>query len=392
MMPQRVRIGILVDQLGEGGGQRSAIIVASQLHELGFPTQVLSGRDGPYAAELPRALPVQLLAPGWPNASSVVKLVINLCRESRRFRTNVIFANGFAIGRLALLLRAMSPVGLSRETRVVVVERSTLSVAIRDRFPNPLMRWMILRLTQWLYRRADAIVGVSDGVTRDLEHTLRLSSGSVTTIHNPINADRIDRAIEAAISHPLRCVFDALPRPIVITAGRLVRAKAHRDLLEAFACLPESQRGSLVILGEGPLRSDLEHQADQLGISDRVWMPGFVDNPWWFIARADVFALSSHWEGHPRAILEALACGVPIASTDCPSGPREILADATGARLTPVGDIRSLSRAIEALLTNTETVFAENLERYSPQKVALGYSNVAEKAFARSQPTAPGPP
>ena len=381
MNSARPHVALLVDQLGGGGAQRSATLTATALHHLGHRATVLTARGGSYASELPADLNVQILAPSWPSPRGVVIFLVRLRRAVLRHHVDVILTNGFAVGRLALLARLF---GRLRGLSVIVVERNTLSVALADRFPNRLTRRAVRSLTRWLYRRADAIIGVSDGVSRDLEATLRLQVGSVITILNPVDAERITAAISEPVPEALSHAFAALRRPIVITTGRLVTQKAHSDLLAAFALLPEPTRGSLVILGEGPLRGELEEQAQELGITEDVWMPGFVENPWWFMARADVFALSSRWEGHPRAILEALACGIPIASTDCPSGPREILADEPRARLTPVGDAQALSYAISELLEDSEANSAKNLDRYKPASVAQAYADVIVRAVEAS--------
>ena len=369
------KVAVLVDRLGEGGAQRSAILVATQLHELGFGTHVLCARSGTYASELPQELPVHVLAPRWPSASGVVRFVINLCVASRRHDIQVIVVGGFTVARLALLLRAISPIGLPSRVRVVVVEHNTASSTLRDRFPHPVSRRVILRLTRWLYQHADALVAVSDGASRDLERTLALPPGSVTTIFNPVDTGRIRRSITDTISMDLEQTFQSLPRPMVITTGRLVAQKAHDDLIMAFSRLPGPLLGSLVVLGEGPLRSELEECAERMGIRGRVWMPGFVDNPWWFIARADVFALSSRWEGFGMVLAEALACGVSVVSTDCPSGPREILESVPVARLVPMNDPTALTAALtESLGSKHQGTVATGLERFQPPVVARQYA------------------
>ena len=377
------RIGVAVDQLGGGGAQRSATLVASRLHELGVQTTLLSGLGGTYASDLPEQLPVHVLAPHWPRPRGIASFILGLCRQTRRNRIDVLFASGFAVGRIALLLRVTSPVGVWRKTRVVVVEQNTLSLAVQDRFPSHLVRRMILGLTRWLYRRADAIVGVSDGVSRDLEETLGLPPGEVITIFNPVDADRIGEAISGTVAGDLEATFGALQRPVVITAGRLVEQKAHRDLIDSFSRLPDNQRGSLVILGEGPLEAELRMQAEVLGVNGRLWMPGFVKNPWWFIARSDVFALSSHWEGHPLVLLEALKCGVPVVSTDCPSGPREILRGVAHARLIPLGDLEAFAVAMSELLHQTSTDAERDEVAFSVQAVALRYRELSETVRCR---------
>jgi glycosyltransferase involved in cell wall biosynthesis len=297
----------------------------------------------------------------------------------------MLVTNSFGVSRVVLAAKIARII----RTGVLVVERNTLSVALVDRFRSRPVRSAVLLLTRWLYRRADAIVGVSDGVSRDLEATLRLPAGSVITIYNPVDTDHITAAIDEAVPELLGAAFSGLARPVVTTTGRLVAQKAHRDLLDAFAALPDRDRGSLVILGDGPLRADLVQHAKHLGIAEQLWMPGFVDNPWWFIARSDVFALSSHWEGHPRALLEALACGVPIASTDCPSGPSEILEGIPNTRLTPVGDPAALAASIRELLMHaTDSAHIVDMGRYAPAEVAARYSDVVTQAIKAPQDSA----
>ncbi len=366
-----LRVGIVVDELGAGGAQRSALMTASALHDLGVPTSVLSARSGSYVADDAAGLPISVLAPMWPRMAALATFARRLRRVAVSDGISVLVTNGFGIARLVLLCRACR---LLPRIDVVVVEHNTLSLALVHRFPSRIVRALAILLSRWLYRWADAIVGVSQGVSRDLETTLRLPAHSVTTIYNPLDVDRITQAIDEAIPVGLSAAFSRLPRPLVITTGRLVEQKAHSDLLEAFARLPASQRGSLVILGEGHLRTDLRQHVDRLQLADKVWMPGFVENPWWFIARSDVFALSSHWEGHPLVLLEALACGVPIASTDCPSGPAEILAGIPDTRLTPVGDTFALSEAIDELLRQPRRPGRRAEDpRYFPSLVAQRY-------------------
>ena len=381
MKSARPHIALLVDQLGGGGAQRSATLTATALHHLGRRTTVLTAQGGAYAAELPADLNVQILAPSWPSPRGILIFLVQLRRAVLQHQVDVILTNGFTVGRLALFARHF---GFLQGLPVIVVERSTLSVALADRFPNRLVRLAVRALTRWLYRRAGGIVGVSQGVSRDLEATLRLPVGSVVTIYNPVDTARIAAATHEPVPKELSHVFAKLHRPIIVTAGRLVTQKAHRDLLDAFARISESIRGSLVILGEGPLRQELEQQAEKLGIGSAVWIPGFVDNPWWFMARSDIFALSSHCEGHPRVLLEALACGLPVASTDCPSGPREILADEPNARLTPVGDAPALAKAIDELLSvPMRTTAHATLDRYNPSRIASRYAEVALEAHRR---------
>jgi len=375
-------IAFLVDQLGDGGAPRSSLLAAGALRARGAQVTVLAAKTGSYAAELPSDLPVHLLAPKWPQSRAVATFSWKISKVAASEKIGVIVINGVTNGLSgSLIVLLMRAAGLL-DVRLIVVEQTTLSVALADRFGSRAVRSAVLKLTRWLYRLADTVVGVSDGVSRDLEDALSLPSGSVMTISNPVDTKRISAAINAPVPESLESQFAGLPRPLVITVGRLVAPKAQHDLLNAFALLPESHRGSLVVLGDGPLRSQLETQAQDLEIADRIWMPGFVDNPWWFIARADVFALSSRREGHPLALLEALACGVSVAATDCPFGPAEILDEIRSARLTPVGDPIALAAAISNLLdSRIGSANSIDLRRYSPEAVAARYYGVLEKVM-----------
>ncbi len=352
---------------------RVPILTASAWPDMNDVALVVCIAEGPLECEVPESLSVTEIGV-WPKISRLLSFGLRLRAIVRERGLTTLVSNGYGLNQMVLLART---VGLMRGVQVVVAEHSTLSVDLQNHFRSGMARTAVLVLTRWLYRHADAIVGVSDGVSRDLEATLGFPHGSVTTIYNPVDADRITEAIDEPVAVHLKADFSGLTRPVVITTGRLALEKAQHDLLDAFAMLSESQRGSLVILGDGPLRQQLERQAQDLGIAERVWMPGFVDNPWWFMARSDVFVLSSHWEGFGLVLVEALVCGVPVASTDCPSGPREILEDVPNARLTPVGDSAALADAIVDLLAlPRDSTARPDMKRFLPAEVAARYQDI----------------
>lgn len=367
-----------VNRLGGGGAQRSAILLALNWPVEAGECEIVAARGGPYAQAIPTSMSVMTFAPRWPRLPAMLLFVLRFCRHLRQSGTSVVVSHVFGLNHLVLALRSMRIISQP----VVIVERSHFSSTVQSMF-GPMGQRLFVAITRWLYRRAAHIIAVSEGVSKDLEDVLRVAAGSISTIHNPIDTNLITAAISSNIASELEQTFSTLVRPITITAGRLAPQKAHRDLLEAFAQIPESERGSLVILGEGPLRADLERHAQALGLIDRVWMPGFVDNPWWFIARADVFALSSHWEGFGRVLAEALACGVPVVSTDCPSGPHDILAGVPSARIIPVGDTSAMSEAIRALHSQASMgeVKTPDLSPYAPQSVALQFARIVKAAM-----------
>ena len=232
-------------------------------------------------------------------------------------------------------------------TRVVISEHVHLSRDLqsqrrpkwRKRFVGPVFR----RFYPW----ADAIVGVSDGVADDLSRLARLPRERITTIYNPVVTSALHAQARAPLDHPW---FRPDAPPVVLGIGRLHRQKDFPTLLSAFARVRAQRPVRLVILGKGKLRAELEMLARTLGIAADVAMPGFVENPYAYMARAAVFALSSASEGLPTVLIEALSCGCPVVSTDCPSGPAEILDGGAYGPLVPVGDDAALAQAICATL------------------------------------------
>jgi glycosyltransferase involved in cell wall biosynthesis len=229
-------------------------------------------------------------------------------------------------------------------TRLVVSERNTLSVRAA-RGARRLRR--LPRLARHFYPWADALAAVSDGVADDLARVLGVPRKDICTTWNPVVTPDIERRAAEALDHPW---FQPGEPPVVLAAGKLKRQKDFATLLEAFALLRARRPARLVILGEGPERPRLESLVATLGVAGDVALPGFVANPFAYMARSAVFALSSAWEGLPGVLIQALACGCPVVSTDCPSGPSEVLDAGVYGPLVPVGDAPALARALESVI------------------------------------------
>ncbi len=198
-----------------------------------------------------------------------------------------------------------------------------------------------------LYAEADAVVPVSEGIAEHLRQVAGLSDAVLRTIYNPVLDAHSQARRDAPLEHSW---FAPGAPPVILNVGRLARQKDQATLLRAFARLRAQRPARLMILGEGEERTALEALARELGVVDDVALPGFVANPMPYMRQAAVFALSSRYEGLPTVLIEALYCGCPVVSTDCVSGPREILADGRHGELVPVGDEVALAGAMARTL------------------------------------------
>jgi len=237
----------------------------------------------------------------------------------------------------ALLVAAAA--GMRDRPRIVL--RVGIDVPAKLRRRSLLTRARRRRELTSVYRGADLLIGNSQGVCEGLRTLLGGVAPPILTICNPLDVARARRLARERPSHPWFC--DRGYR-LLVSVGRLARMKDHATLLRAFARLPSDFR--LVVFGEGRQRSRLLALAGKLGVGDRFDLPGHIDNPFSHLAGADAFVLSSRFEGSPNALIESLAVGTPAVSTDCPSGPREILGQGLYGALVPVGDDRALARAI----------------------------------------------
>jgi len=196
-------------------------------------------------------------------------------------------------------------------------------------------------------------VAVSTGAADSLSAMTGLPRPSIRVVYNPLIPSDLEARIQVPCSHPW---LAAGQPPVLLAAGRLTRQKDYPCLLRAFSILSQRHQMRLLILGEGPERPSLEALANELGLQTNVDMPGFVENVFTFMARASIFVLSSAWEGFPSVLVEAMACGVPVVATDCPSGPAEILEGGRHGLLVPVGDPVALAESLKATLASTPSV------------------------------------
>ena len=251
--------------------------------------------------------------------------------------------------RPAALLAAKTPANLAAlwaarcrdiETRIVISERTHLPSELANR-----RGWrFLLPVIRRNYGRADVQTAISNGVAEALAQCSGVPRQKIVTIYNGVvDAESVEQKVREEVDHPW---LQPNSPPVILSAGRLVPQKDLPTLLRAFARVRATRQARLVILGEGELRPQLGALAKDLQIDADLALPGFVQNPFAYMARAAVFALSSAWEGLGNVLIQALATGCPVVSTDCPSGPSEILEGGAYGRLVPVGDDEALAQAI----------------------------------------------
>jgi glycosyltransferase involved in cell wall biosynthesis len=249
---------------------------------------------------------------------------------------------------------------------VVVTVHNTLSVATAT--PNNRRSRLLPLFIRAFYPLADEVIAVSQGAADDLVRTAGLSADRVDVIYNPVITADLLAARKAPPPH--RWVEEGQP-PVVLGVGRLTPQKDFPTLLRAFALVRRQRPARLIILGEGPDRPELEALVAQLNLGDDVALPGYHPAVPAFMARAAVFVLSSAWEGLPTVLIEALALTRNIVSTDCPSGPREILQDGRLGRLVPMHDPEALGRAILDSLDHPGTRAADEALAPYTEKAAV---------------------
>jgi glycosyltransferase involved in cell wall biosynthesis len=352
-MPAVRRAAILVSARQIASRERVFLATAELLAQRGWQVTILAAQP---AAELRVAVqpPLQLFDIDPTRSSGLLRRLPHVCRlyastpTLARFlteaRPNVLLATSIPPNLVALGARLLS----RQDTCVVIRQSNVVRIGGRSAYASVRRRprnWLM----PLLYPKADAIIAVSRGVAENLK---ALGVAEPSRIHVVPNAVAIDEAVRLAREPVLHRWFHLDGAPVVLAVGRLVPKKDYPTLLRAFARIRPQLAARLIVLGEGPERARLERLVAQLGIADCVDLPGHVPNPFAFMAQARVLASSSRSEGMPSALIEALACGCPVVSTDCPSGPAEILDDGKVGMLVPVGDDRRLADAIlQTLLT-----------------------------------------
>ncbi len=244
---------------------------------------------------------------------------------------------------VALIARRIAGV----ETRIVGRLGTNVSTALKGK--GRFRKWLWHKSMQSVYPLADQLIPVSEGVADDIQTISRIDRRKLQVIRNPVVTDQTRQLAEAPLDHPW---FGENQPPVILGAGRFTRQKDFPTLIKAFARLRRDRACRLVILGRGGDQSACRELARSLGVETDIDFPGFDANPFRYMRRAALFVLSSAWEGSPNVLAEALAVGTPVVSTNCPSGPFEILQNGKFGPLVAVGDVEAMAKAMAQTLAH----------------------------------------
>jgi len=339
-----MRILFFINTLGGGGAERVVSTLSHYLtHEKNHQITIVTLQKPECLYELPPSVSILSLKSGVLNVGF----------------GKILFLPIFAL-EFSLILKKIKPDAVisflvrsnlvhtmtkwfGNKSQIVLSERGpTQAFYSANSFRDRMMRALI----RLLYPRADSIIAISKGIKDGLRNFGVLAE-RVTVIYNP--QDIGDMKVKSQENGDIQIPANI---PTFIAVGRLDYEKDHKTLLDALKKIKETLNCHLIIMGEGPLEGKLKEYSKTLRVSDSVSWLGWQSNPFATMAKADLFILTSKYEGFGNVLIEAMVCGLPIISTDCPSGPREILKNGSYGILVPVGDSEAIAQAVISILQN----------------------------------------
>jgi len=327
------KLSIYLPTLASGGAEKLHVTLAPAFIEAGYDlTFVLNRITGVYVDQLPKG--VKLYELGADRITSCFWPMVNYLKHEK---PDILLSN---LGHNNILAIAAGLYART-STKIIASHHGVLSIECKttDKWQYKVLPFLSRRLLRY----AAANVTVSSGAADDLAEFTGLNRNSIRVIYNPVNLENFEQRSNEPIEHEW---LTNKAFPVLISVGRLSEHKNFSLLLSAFKIVLESMKARLIILGEGQLLNDLQNQAISLNISEYVNFVGFKPNPLPYMKNSDVMVLSSIFEGFGNVLIEALACGTPIVSTDCPYGPSEILDNGKYGTLVALNDPEEMADAI----------------------------------------------
>jgi glycosyltransferase involved in cell wall biosynthesis len=385
-LAEKQKVCFFLPSLAGGGAERVAAVLAGQFASKGYAVEIALWSDvpdSPYESGIAQAVKVIPIRRAGHHKNLVLKAIYalfsipKLASYIKTSRPSVIFAN------LCEFPVILANLFFGRVSRVVVVVHSnpSHSSSLFSHGGSRVRAWIFASLSKLFYPSADAVVGVSKGVSETLILNGAATSEKTTFIYNPVVTKSLLKLSGEPPEHPW---LTRHSRPVFLGVGRLCEHKNFPLLLRAFEIVSRKLDAVLIIAGDGPLLGELRKISAELGIEERVSFAGFLKNPFSAMTHADVFVLSSLFEGLANVVIEAMACGCQIVSTDCPHGPAEILDGGRYGRLVPIGDEYALADAMLAAIANPvpKAELAERAGMFDEDVIGAQYIALAEKLMA----------
>jgi len=282
------------------------------------------------------------------------KLILKTMKIMRNYQPDAVLSMLYYSNIIVLLANLF----LRRDYKIIISEHNYP----RKYLPKSRLSYLKKYLMKLTYRKANSIVAVSEKIKRVLEEDFNVQSERIKTIYNPLPLEIIRSKSQKEVKDSF---YKDKNAQVIISVGRLIEQKRFDRLLRALALVRKKNNSvRLIILGIGELQKELETLASQLKINKWVDFVGFKSNPYAWIAKADIFVLSSDYEGFPMVILEAMACHVPVISTDCPSGPGEIISNGKNGMLVSPANEKALADAMLTLLEDENLRIEKILPKY----------------------------
>lgn len=398
LLGRPVRVLLLLTSLHGGGAERVAVHLHNHLDKERFDVRMgLLRAAGPYLDLVDQER--LMVAPDGtgrfnfdgPNRAQYAagKLIgaiqgapLAYRRMIGQFRPDVVMS--FLKGTNLLTWLGLMNLGSGRPRWIAREGNNVLSV-LREEAPNAFVEKLSCSLTRRAYSRADAVLANSSDMAAGIARDLGLDPAKMRMINNPVDLNTVQAQARQRLA-------SAPTRPYILSAGRLEFQKAHEVLIRAFAQSGLGRSHVLVILGKGSKLGELHRLAAQLGVGEQVRFIGFVDNPYAWMAGADLFVLPSRWEGFPTVAAEAMACGAPLLLSDCAFGPRDIIVPDESGVLVPPDDATALASAMAALIADPERrrrlseAGRERVRRFAMDEIVERYARLFEEFAPAHRP------
>jgi len=356
------RISFFLASLRGGGAEKNVVFLANFFIENGFYVDlVLVKKTGPYLKDLHSKINIIDL-----DKNRSISSIFALRRYLREVNPDVLMSSVIHINLVTILAKLL--LFNKIKTRIVVNQANPLTIPIIKNGKVRLLHLLKLKLITFLYSFSDGIICVSNGVKHDILSYGLIPKSLAISIYNPVVTDEMIKY--SSNKKPFEKIT-------FVGVGRLEEQKNFSLLIDAFCIVKQSLDAQLIILGEGSLRAKLVNQANELGLKNEISFIGFVDDPFSYIKRSDALVLSSLWEGFGNVLAESLALGVQVVSTDCPSGPSEILCDGDYGQLVPVNNAEALSAAMLKSINSpiNKDKLVERSKDFLVHRIALQYQN-----------------